>query len=608
MVGTPLEYAAPAVIRGAVAGLSGVGGAAASAPLKNDALKTVVGTGFKSLRGRVNDLPQQAVESVAKNMAGGAVANLTSAGYTADTVPNAIKSVTSGGIASLKEAGIPTSEISKIAKTVVSVSVEQLSAIRLPQEKMAAAFGGITEGAVSVIRETGLDDANTAALAGTLTAASVEGLALLKGVGDDYLVSAMKQISASAVTALKDANVSEGTMLSAVKSISSSSTKAVIAVAESGLVSREVMKSGVSAIASGAISGISTLVSQSDSTLASTAASSVVGGTMSALAENTNINFNDKVNIVVDVVSKSVAEVSTLTSTTSKTNVIGSVIGTTMESLDSLGVVTTTEDTAKTLQSVSSGATAALASSGFTGQQLATVVSGAVVGSLVKGLDNLKVSAGSNLGNLVSSVMTGVASGVNSLKEEGKTTANEAVSAISAASQSATDKVSDLKIASNLSSAEIASINDTVVNATPPSVSYTVSTLGLTVGITIETVVPTVSGKFTACTVTPPLPTGLEITDSCRISGTPSAVVSPTAFTIRPNNNGLATVLTIGVAPISVQPKAAGYTYYQRGLMLSNFGTGAQVSDGFQGWIIGVSPSKVSSGTSVLTSGYSVKK
>jgi len=608
MVGTPIEYAVPAVMRGAVIGLSAIGTQPSALTLKNDAVKTVVGTGFKNMRGRVNALPPQAVENMAINIAGGAVSKLTEAGYTPDTVAGATKAVTSGGIASLKEAGIPASEISNVAKVVVSGSVAQLSTINLPPEKVAAAVGGVTEGAVAAIKDTGLDASGTAQLAGSLTAASVVALVALKNVGDESLVAAMKQISTSAVSALKEAKVNEDTMLSAVNSISSASTNAVLAVTESGAVNRDVMKAGVSAITSGAISGLSTLVSESNTTLASSAASSIVGGSMTALAESSKLAANEKVNIVVDVVSKSVAEVSALGSATGKTNVISSVIGKTMESLDALGVAKTAEDTATTLKAVSTSATAALASSGFTGQQLATVVSEAVVGSLVKGIDSLKVSSGTNLGGLVSSVMTGVASGVDTLKSEGKTTANEAVAAISAASQSATDKVSDLKVASTLSSTEIASITESVVTATPPSVTYAVAAVSLTIGNTMEPLVPTVSGKFTDCTVSPSLPTGLDIATSCRISGTPSAVTPPTIYTIRPNNSGLATLLTIGVAPIAAQPGAGGHAYYQQGLMLSNFGTGAQVSSGFQGWVLGVSPAKINAGTSTLTSGYSVRK
>ena len=607
MVGSPLEYAAPAVIRGAVAGLAVVGTNEVATNLKTDAVKTVVGTAFKALNGKTQDLRPSAIESVAKNIAGGAVANLTAAGYTSDNVSSATKSVTSGSIANLKEAGIPSTEIAAIAKTVVSGAVEQLGAINLPPEKIATAVGGAAEGAVAAIKSTGLDSASTAQLAGTLTAATVESLVTIKSVNAAIFVSAVKQVSTSAISALKEASIADDIVLTAVKSISTASTSAVISATQNGSVSSEVMKSGISAITAGAISGLGTLVAESNAQLASTAASEIVSGSMTALAESTVVSSVDKVSIVVDVVSKSVAEVSSLRSDTSKTNVISSVIGSTMKSLDALGVVANEQDTASTLKAVSTSATAALASSGFTGQQLATVVSESVVGTLVKGIDNLKTGNGATLGTLVSSVMVGVASGVSTLKETGKTTANEAVAAVAAASESATNKVSELKVAQTLSSTELAAVTDTVVTVTPPSVSYAVASLSLTVGTTMEELVPSTSGKFTACSIAPSLPAGLDFsTSNCRISGTPTAVLAATTFTIKPNNDGLATQLKITVDPVSVAAKGA--SYFQNGFMLSTFGTGAQSSGGFQGWLLNTSPARVSGPATVLTTGYTVRK
>jgi hypothetical protein len=226
---------------------------------------------------------------------------------------------------------------------------------------------------------------------------------------------------------------------------------------------------------------------------------------------------------------------------------------------------------------------------------------------LVKGIDDLKAGTGSTLGGWVSSVMVGVATGVNALKDSGKTTANEAVSAIAAASESATESVAGLNVAKTLSSTELAAVNDQVVTVTPASVSYAVASVSLTVGSTMEELVPTASGRFTGCSITPSLPSGLDFSSTnCRVSGTPTAVYPPTIFTIRPNNDGLATQLKITVDPVTVSSKVV--TYFQSGLMLSTFGTGAQASGGFQGWLINTSPARVSGPASVLTTGYVVRK
>lgn len=92
-----------------------------------------------------------------------------------------------------------------------------------------------------------------------------------------------------------------------------------------------------------------------------------------------------------------------------------------------------------------------------------------------------------------------------------------------------------------------------IVNAGPPTISYTGSPFTFTQHSPITTMTPTVLGTITSCSISPNLPAGLSIHNTtCVISGTPTATQVATTHTITATNaNGNTTTtisLTIGSA------------------------------------------------------------
>ena len=506
MVGLPVEYAAPAVVRGAVAGLALL--SATENSLKTSAVQTIVGTSFKSLSGNTGGLPTATLESLATTMAGGAVSKLTDAGFTADLVGDATKSVTSGSIANLQAAGISTDAVANVAKAVVTGAVQQLATIDLPAASVAAAVAGATEGAVASITATGLDATATVTLAGTLTAASVESLTVFKSLDQSTLVNTMKEISTSAVEALATAKIDSAYLGPAVKSIASASVAAVATVSEQSGLGASLVTSGAAALAAGAISGLNTVAA--DATVAASATENIISGTMSSLAQSTVLSTADKSTAAATVVGKSVEALSNLSSEATKTSVMSSVIGSTMANLSTLGIASDAQVAAETVKAITTNATSALVSAGFSSSTLSSATQ-TVVSSAVKGIDTLSVTGASAIGNLVSNVISGVSAGITTLTRDGKADENAAVAAINSSTQTATATVSTLQVASNLSAGEIASVNAQATAAVPASVTYPSTSLVLFANVKMSTLTPTKSGSFTSCTSTPNLPAGLTL-------------------------------------------------------------------------------------------------
>ena len=544
MVGQPVEYAAPAVVRGAVAGLALVG--AAHVDFRSSAVRAIVGSSFKSLNGNTDGLPTASLQNLATTMAGGAVSKLTAAGFSPSEVGQATKSVTSGSIANLQAAGISSEAMAGVAKAVVTGSVTQLANINLPAAEIAGAVAGATEGAVSSIGTTGLNQSDTAQLAGTLTAASVHTLTAFQGASESVLLDAMRDISMGAVAALQTANISNSSLGSAVEAIASGSVSAISAVSESSGFGSTLITNGAAAVASGAISGLSSVSQTSDSSVTTAATKSIITGTMASLSTSSSLNVADKSAAAASVVGKSVEALSTLGSESTKTAAMGSVIGTTMASLQSLGIAANAETTASTVQAITSNATSALGVAGFTGSNLAAA-SQSVVSSAIKGIDKLNVSTAGSIGTLLSNVLSGVSSGYSALTKSGMADENAAVAAINSSTQTATAAVATLQSTSNMSTAEMASVTQQVAAAAPATVTYAVGELNLALGSAMSALEPNRKGTFGDCSVTPSLPAGLTLSPTCSITGTPRVVSALQKYVITPKG-GASSGLVISVA------------------------------------------------------------
>ncbi|MFM6913427.1 MAG: putative Ig domain-containing protein, partial [Aquirufa sp.] len=104
--------------------------------------------------------------------------------------------------------------------------------------------------------------------------------------------------------------------------------------------------------------------------------------------------------------------------------------------------------------------------------------------------------------------------------------------------------------------APAASVNFTITVSAAPIISY-VSPPVYTVGTAIASLQPTVSGTVTTYSISPILPAGLSLnTSTGAITGTPSAAVSATTYTVTATNaygSGTATLtITTGLAPSNV--------------------------------------------------------
>ena len=64
-----------------------------------------------------------------------------------------------------------------------------------------------------------------------------------------------------------------------------------------------------------------------------------------------------------------------------------------------------------------------------------------------------------------------------------------------------------------------------------PSISYNPNIFDLTQNVAMSTVTPTVAGTVTSWSISPSLPTGLSLSSSTGISGTPTAISSTTNYT-----------------------------------------------------------------------------
>lgn len=100
----------------------------------------------------------------------------------------------------------------------------------------------------------------------------------------------------------------------------------------------------------------------------------------------------------------------------------------------------------------------------------------------------------------------------------------------------------------------------------PSNLSYPSSAIAATVGKPISTDTPTVTGTVTGYAVSPALPAGLALdAKSGAISGTPTAAVTKTNYTVTASNSGGSATATVSIVVNPVAP--AGLSYAQASIV-----------------------------------------
>ena len=104
--------------------------------------------------------------------------------------------------------------------------------------------------------------------------------------------------------------------------------------------------------------------------------------------------------------------------------------------------------------------------------------------------------------------------------------------------------------------------NNFALTAIPPAdFSYTPLSVSGTVGVAIDSLTPTVTGIVESYSVSPDLPSGLEINTSTGvISGTPTAVAGSGLYTVTAMNAGGSTTATVTLVVNPVPPSDLSYT------------------------------------------------
>ncbi len=93
------------------------------------------------------------------------------------------------------------------------------------------------------------------------------------------------------------------------------------------------------------------------------------------------------------------------------------------------------------------------------------------------------------------------------------------------------------------------------VTPLPPSLTYSGSPFSFAKTVAITAVTPTNTGDVaTTCTVSPAFPSGVALSSSCVISGTPTAISAATNYTITSRNSAGSSTVTISVAVTDTPP------------------------------------------------------
>jgi|GEM_PF-2039100 len=101
---------------------------------------------------------------------------------------------------------------------------------------------------------------------------------------------------------------------------------------------------------------------------------------------------------------------------------------------------------------------------------------------------------------------------------------------------SGTPTVEQASTAYTISAGSLSGVVNITILSAPTAISYVSSPYFFTNGIAITALTPTITGVATTCTASPTLPTGLSISATCVIGGTPSQGTALTDYTITATN------------------------------------------------------------------------
>jgi IgGFc binding protein/Bacterial Ig-like domain (group 1)/Putative Ig domain len=109
--------------------------------------------------------------------------------------------------------------------------------------------------------------------------------------------------------------------------------------------------------------------------------------------------------------------------------------------------------------------------------------------------------------------------------------------------------------AQNTAGSSTTTISISVTAPVTPAISYSPSTMSLSVDVAINALIPTETGTFPTWSVSPSLPSGLSINaQSGVISGTPNTVTSSANYTVTASNSAGSATTTLTIAVVASAP------------------------------------------------------
>ena len=141
---------------------------------------------------------------------------------------------------------------------------------------------------------------------------------------------------------------------------------------------------------------------------------------------------------------------------------------------------------------------------------------------------------------------------------------NDLTGVISGTPTAVSAQTSYMVTASNTGGSTTATIQIMVSSAAPASLTYSQSSISAVVNQVITPDVPTVTGTVTSYSISPSLPSGLNIDSSTGvISGTANEEAGSSPYTVTASNSSgsTSTTLQIAIAPLA---QATGFTYFDR--------------------------------------------
>lgn len=451
---TPVAFAAPLVIKGAVKALGrsdvGFGDGEERAPV----LTPILGSTFRSLKGRIDALDPSAVEALSSDMVGAAVRTLPSAGLNDDAAATAGAAIASGAVGALRDAAPRGETLRGALSALVASGSRSLAGIDLASESLSKAVSSFSKAAVESIDKTGL--------------------------GVDARIDAVGDIAAAAVGGLREARLKKSTVRDAVEHITAASTAGL---AGGKLAASKTLAAAVHAIAAGAVKGfgadgakaaapaaagaVAGILEFAPADVASEAVKGAVGGILQSVAA-TSSTLEAGVDVLASVVGAGVSTLGKVGAKASlKDTLLASLVSASVDGFQVLSIQTA-DAAGSALTAISKSASSALAEAGY-GAAAVEAAASLVVQTAVASLDRLSLedtSAATALPTLVAGIVDGVKQGLDTLSESGAIDSAAIASASTSAAASASTAAEKLVLFEQLPSDEretvLASIADKV--------------------------------------------------------------------------------------------------------------------------------------------------